>query len=488
MFGITIKSIKLFQRGAAGALLLVMPLLVAATAQAAEKDNQIADKDITNAVENELITAEQVESYRIDVDTADGIVELSGSVNDLLAKRYAEREAETIKGVRAVVNRIEVRDSGLRDRQITNHVLAALADDPATDTWEIRAEVDDGVVTLEGTVDSYAERDLAEAVTAGAAGVRGIRNKIEVDYNVARGDGEIQRDIQRRLATSAWIDDGLIDVEVEQGRVILSGSVSSAAEKSQVSASAWVAGVTSVDDDALEVKWWLHDDMQRESTYTSLDDEQIEEAVRDAFRYDPRIASFNPTVSVSNGTVTLTGAVDNLKAKRAAERDARNTKGVWRVNNFLRVRGVDLPNDAEIRTSVNAALVKDVYIARHEITTTVFNGHVYLYGTVDSQFEKERAEEVASGIDGVAAVTNYITVDEAYDFASSNDLEIEADIEDQLFWSPYVDADQVNVTVVDGVATLSGAVDSWAEWGAARDNALEGGARRVMNQLEVEGS
>jgi hypothetical protein len=37
--------------------------------------------------------------------------------------------------------------------------------------------------------------------------------------------------------------------------------------------------------------------------------------------------------------VTLTGTVDNLKAKRAAEQDAKNTVGVWRVTDLLKVIG-----------------------------------------------------------------------------------------------------------------------------------------------------
>jgi osmotically-inducible protein OsmY len=49
-------------------------------------------------------------------------------------------------------------------------------------------------------------------------------------------------------------------------------------------------------------------------------------------------------------------------------------------------------------------------------------------------------------------------------------------IEDQLWWSPFVDANEVTVEVEDGVATLSGTADSWSERGAARDNAYDGGA------------
>ncbi|MEW6490454.1 MAG: BON domain-containing protein [Thermodesulfobacteriota bacterium] len=60
-------------------------------------------------------------------------------------------------------------------------------------------------------------------------------------------------------------------------------------------------------------------------------------------------------------------------------------------------------------------------------------------------------------------------------------------IEDQLYWSPFVDADAVQVSVEEGVATLTGRVGSLAEASAAVDNAHEGGAVRVKNRLEVVG-
>jgi osmotically-inducible protein OsmY len=55
-----------------------------------------------------------------------------------------------------------------------------------------------------------------------------------------------------------------------------------------------------------------------------------------------------------------------------------------------------------------------------------------------------------------------------------------------MWWSPFVDADDVTIRVSDGVATLTGEVDSWSELRAATENAFEGGARWVRNDLEVD--
>jgi osmotically-inducible protein OsmY len=64
--------------------------------------------------------------------------------------------------------------------------------------------------------------------------------------------------------------------------------------------------------------------------------------------------------------------------------------------------------------------------------------------------------------------------------------ELAVDIREELWWSPYVDADDVTVTVDDGEAILTGKVDSWSEYSAVNENAYEAGAVAVDNELKVE--
>jgi osmotically-inducible protein OsmY len=272
-------------------------------------------------------------------------------------------------------------------------------------------------------------------------------------------------------------------VKVKNGKVALSGTVGSAAERSQARIDAWVSGVTSVDTSGLEVRWWARDDMMRKAPPDSRSDEAIKKAVEDAFLYDPRVFSFNPNVEADNGVVTLTGEVEDLAAKRAAEDDARNTVGVWSVENYLRVRPAHRPSDADLVKKVRDAFARDPYVERHEITVSVLNGKAYLYGKVDSRFEKRHAEDVAARVAGVVAVSNAIRVDGAWSWR--DDWEIRQDIASELSWSPFVDRDQVTVSVDDGVATLTGTVDNWHERSTAESNAWEGGAKDVRNRLRV---
>lgn len=67
-----------------------------------------------------------------------------------------------------------------------------------------------------------------------------------------------------------------------------------------------------------------------------------------------------------------------------------------------------------------------------------------------------------------------------------SDWEIKEDIEDELYWSSFVDSDEVTVNVDDGEATLTGTVDTMDEREAAEKNAYDGGAVSVDNDLTVE--
>jgi osmotically-inducible protein OsmY len=55
-----------------------------------------------------------------------------------------------------------------------------------------------------------------------------------------------------------------------------------------------------------------------------------------------------------------------------------------------------------------------------------------------------------------------------------------------LFWSPFVDSDDITVVVNSGVATLTGTVEDWSELQAAKENAREGGATSVISNLDIQ--
>jgi osmotically-inducible protein OsmY len=369
-------------------------------------------------------------------------------------------------------------------------------------------------VTLSGTVKSYREKQIAVYVAKGVKGVKEVKDSISVSTRSNRSDEEIADEVRNIIVINAWLTPNLINIKVKDGVVTLIGKVGSLAQKERARVLAWTAGVKAVNSDGLLVEPWAKARDQRKETDTLKNDPQIKQAVHDAFVYDPRVMSFNPNVEVQNGAVTLTGVVNNLKAKRSAEQDAKNTVGVRRVKNFLRVRPSKPLADDKIAQNVISAFLRDPVLDSFEVTVKSNNGTVTLTGTVDSLFEKTEAEDVASRARGVINVRNNLTVsypsvadyysgyDPYWSFPSyylnsspyyyswpyRSDAEIKEDIEDDMFWSPWVwvHLDNIAVTVTNGVATLTGTVSSWFTYNKATESALEGGASQVINNITVK--
>lgn len=503
-----VASWRTWPSAVVAALVLIAGPSLAATAP----DYEMTDMNIADAIEDEMRFDPSVPLHAIDVSTADGIVTLDGRVSDLLAKERAESIARTVRGVRSVVNQIEVQPTkGRTDEAIRNDIVTSLTMDPATEAYELDVMVSNGRASLSGTVGSWAEKELAAKVAKSVNGVVAFDNNIDVEYKTTRSDYEIQNEIEKALEWDVLVDDGLIDVAVVDGEVELTGTVGSAAEKWRARTKAWVAGVKEVDHSRLEVSRWARDDDLRQHKFVVRPDSEIRHAVEDALARDPRVSSFNVETYVDDGVVTLRGVVGYLNAKRAAEQDAMNTVGAIRVENRIKVRPTSVMEDLEIESDVIEALVRDSTVEGYEVDVDVINGKVFLNGEVDSYFEKFHADDVASRVPGVISVRNNIDVEyddpmTVYDpYVDSfyypygygwyedrtqrttlrSDAAIKEDIEDELFWSPFVDADDVFVTVEDGVASLTGTVDSWAEERAAIENAYEGGATIVDNDLVV---
>lgn len=475
-----------------------------------QAEPEMTNQTISDKISDEMLLDPGVVSTRLDIQTEDGIVTLSGQVNNILAKERAVRIAETVKGVRAVVNRIEVKPSPLRtDDAIKKDIKTALRTDPATEAREIDVRVNEGAVKLTGKVESYQELDLVRKVAQGVRGVVDLQEEIHVFYKDERPDQEIEEEVQETLRWDSQINDHMITVTVDQGQVKLAGVVGSAAEVRMAKADAWVAGVDDVDTEHLEVDPWIREEKLRGDKFVSKTEEEISSAVQDALLRDPRVKFFNVDVEVTGRTVTLRGTVDNLKARRAAARDAKNTVGVSYVENRLKTRFNQNREDTAIAADVRDAFYRDPYIERFDITVTVLNDTAYLYGKVDSQYEKDRADDLASRVPGVVDVRNFLSVAEQRPYVSDpyiddlfidqdalvrydrrspyqSDKEIKNDIQDELWWSPFVSSEKIKVSVDDGIATLKGQVSSWSERRASTENAYEGGALLVDNELVVK--
>lgn len=494
---------------ALGATAIVWLCLWTGSAFAAAKPETALPNDaqIEHEVSDRLLMDHGVQGNEIDVDSVSGIVTLSGTTANLLAKRRAARIAATMKGVRSVINRIEVEPVMRLDRHIHADVRLALFENVRTEGYQIDMEVDEGVVALTGTVDSFRERQLVEQVASAVKGVVDVENRIGVRVG-DRSDEEIAEDIRGALHWDRYIDAGSIDVSVENARVTLEGKVGSFAERQRAVTDAWVVGTKAVDATALGVEPAQADPGQREPGQSSQSDDAIAQAISDALLFDPRVISDNVFVGVEDGVVTLRGKVDLLAAKQAAAQVARDTVGVSRVRNYLRVRTEVQWEDTQAARRIERIWEWNPYLSHFDLSAEVVDGRATLEGTVSNYFEKAKAEMLAYTVEGVVLVSNHITVIQQadplaynpyiddwypYDYdwfrfrteTTKSDEAIRQDIQREFWWSPFVDADQILVEVNDGVATLSGSVDTPTERQRATENALEGGALKVVNKLRV---
>jgi len=69
---------------------------------------------------------------------------------------------------------------------------------------------------------------------------------------------------------------------------------------------------------------------------------------------------------------------------------------------------------------------------------------------------------------------------------NKHDMRIKLDVKWELSMSPYIDADHIHVMVRDGVVTLRGTVEDQSAFDAATQNAIEGGAKKVINLLSIQ--
>jgi osmotically-inducible protein OsmY len=210
----------------------------------------MTNRRLKQSVIDELAWDPKVDSRQIAVFVDGGAVTLRGTVGSFRQKREARRAAERVHGVTDVSNDLEVlllTDNRRADAELRGDVLRALeldAEVPST----VDAYVDNGVVTLSGTVDRQHQREEAEFVAGNVRGITGLYNDIYLNTPSPYA-GDVRASIAKALDRDARIDADNIDVRTSNGTAILTGSVRSWAEHDTAVAAAWAApGITKVDD------------------------------------------------------------------------------------------------------------------------------------------------------------------------------------------------------------------------------------------------
>ena len=212
---------------------------------------------LRNEILEELDWEPRLGGSRLDVVVGhDGAVTLTGVVPSYAQKVAAERAVKRVRGVRAMVNDVDVKVPAAHERSdlhLAEAIVEGLEWDVQVPHEHLRTTVTDGWVRLEGTVEWQFQRTAAEEVVHRMTGVKGVTNLIAVTGRAQdedrRASARVQEGIRAALERNADVEAHGIEVRAQQGAVALRGRVSSWAERDAAVAAAWASpGVVRVED------------------------------------------------------------------------------------------------------------------------------------------------------------------------------------------------------------------------------------------------
>lgn len=204
------------------------------------------DSEVKRDVEAELDWSPDVDQTDLAVKVSNGVVTLTGFVASFFEKYRAEETVKRVAGVAGVANDVQVRPAyGLDDPEIARAAIAAIRVELPSSPESVKALVQNGHVTLEGSVEWNFQRERLEDSIRRLAGVITVDNEIMIKPRVKPGD--IKRMIEDAFRRSAEVDASHISVKTEGSTVTLSGRVRTWSERAQAQQTAWFApGVSHV--------------------------------------------------------------------------------------------------------------------------------------------------------------------------------------------------------------------------------------------------
>lgn len=216
-----------------------------------------------------------------------------------------------------------------------------------------------------------------------------------------KSDSELKSQVLRELKWDSRIGRAEIGVEVSEGVVTLTGTVTNYAKKVAVQDAAHrVAGVLDVANE-IEV---------RPEGEFIRSDRHLARAVRHVLEWDAFVPDERIKLTVSDGWVTLEGDVDLWREREDAEKAVLRLQGVVGVINKIRMvpRKVD---PKELREQIEYALERRADREADRLRIEVNDGAVDVFGRVHSWQEKRAVLGSIGHAPGVTAIRDHLRLD-----------------------------------------------------------------------------
>lgn len=148
--------------------------------------SQVDDAVVTSSVKSALLADPAINSFDLQVETRNGIVQLSGFVNDETQIAKALEITHAVAGVKTVENGVTLKGGAstvgtkIDDATVTGRVKSALLADAAIKSLDISVLTFKGEVQLTGFVNNQSQIDLASKIAGATEGAVSVKNELMV--------------------------------------------------------------------------------------------------------------------------------------------------------------------------------------------------------------------------------------------------------------------------------------------------------------------